>query len=341
MLYEKLGLNSKINFDKLNIEFLEKTDYKLDFIKIIRRVKYSNNKKEIKGIVKFKLAEIDHNIFSPDIIHKIILESNLKTYEINNKDIYYDNTTDITAYIDNLEENINTAFITNNFGGKMEAENIINIRCSGPTRKMIKDNIEKLFLIPFFKLIEIFNIILTDKYKGKYKELKEANFGSDFENINILEPFGNQIQILNELLFFSRPDILAKYEASLIKEYIKENLTMQQKTNFNNKLEIYYKKAKQLQEKLNINCLDSEPDSIAKKVSFPKKIKGNIQKLFMCECKYSENENFITQKLEDTYIKDFFIENLIKEVLKKLDDIIETNLNNKNFDFKDYLNNDI
>ena len=341
MLYEKLGLNSKINFDKLNIEFLEKTDYKLDFIKIIRRVKYSNNKKEIKGIVKFKLAEIDHNIFSPDIIHKIILESNLKTYEINNKDIYYDNTTDITAYIDNLEENINTAFITNNFGGKMKAENIINIRGSGPTRKMIKDNIEKLFLIPFFKLIEIFNIILTDKYKGKYKELKEANFGSDFENINILEPFGNQIQILNELLFFSRPDILAKYEASLIKEYIKENLTMQQKTNFNNKLEIYYKKAKQLQEKLNINCLDSEPDSIAKKVSFPKKIKGNIQKLFMCECKYSENENFITQKLEDTYIKDFFIENLIKEVLKKLDDIIETNLNNKNFNFQDYLNNDI
>ena len=59
---------------------------------------------------------------------------------------------------------------------------------------------------------------------------------------------------------------------------------MQQKTNFNNKLEIYYKKAKQLQEKLNIKCLDSEPDSIAKKVSFPKKIKGNIQKLFMCEC---------------------------------------------------------
>ena len=42
-----------------------------------------------------------------------------------------------------------------------------------------------------------------------------------------------------------------------------------------------------------------------------------------------------------TYIKDFFIENLIREVLKKLDDIIETNLNNKNFDFKDYLNNDI
>ena len=116
---------------------------------------------------------------------------------------------------------------------------------------------------------------------------------------------------------------------------------MQQKTNFNNKLEIYYKKAKQLQEKLNINCLDSEPDSIAKKVSFPKKIKGNIQKLFMCEFKYSENENFITQKLEDTYIKDFFIENLIKEVLKKLDDIIETNLNNKNFNFQDYLNNDI
>ena len=57
----------------------------------------------------------------------------------------------------------------------MEVENIINIRGSGPTRKMIKDNIEKLFLIPFFKLIEIFNIILTDKYKGKYKELKEAN----------------------------------------------------------------------------------------------------------------------------------------------------------------------
>ena len=61
----------------------------------------------------------------------------------------------------------------------------------------------------------------------------------------------------------------------------------------------------------------------------------------MCECKYSENESFITQKLEDTYIKDFFIENLIKEVLKKLDDIIETNLNNKNFNFQDYLNNDI
>ena len=39
----------------------------------------------------------------------------------------------------------------------MKVKHIINIQgANGSTKKMLKDNIEKIFFIPYFKLFEIF-----------------------------------------------------------------------------------------------------------------------------------------------------------------------------------------
>ena len=332
-------LKSNIKFNKEMLEFLTNKNYQLEFIKIIRREINSNS---IKGIIKFKLMPFENNIISPDIINKIKLISNNATYEINSKDIYYDNDVDITAYVNDLNENIKDIIITNNFHGEIKIKNIINIKGSNSTREMLKNNIEKLFLFPFFKLIEIFYASLNDN--ETYEKLKKQNFGNDFEELVLLKSFQKQINTINELLFLSRPDILGKFEKFFIKEYINEELTEKQNEYLNDIFKTYYKHAAQLQIKQNIKCLDSEEDSIAKKIPFPQKFKGQkgIKKLFMCENKFLECDNIITEKLDDSYIKKFFLEQLIKETLQSEEKLIKSNLNHKNKEeCKKYLNSNI
>ena len=322
-IYEKLS--SETVFQKESLEYLEK-DSQLEVIKIIRR----NYKSDlIKGIIKF---ELNKNI-PPDIITKIILKSYNEIYEINDKDIYYDNYTDITAYIDNLNENITYAIIENGFGGKIKIQNILNIQGSGQTRKMLKDCIEKLFLFPYFKLIEIFYTSSKEnEYFNElnYKKLKKENFGENFDNIKTIKPFEKQIQIINKLLFLTRPDILGKFESKFIKEYLNENLDDEErKNNLDKKFEIYYKQANKIQKENKINCIDSEKNSFAKKYSFPQNIKGikDIKKLFMFNHDYFKNNNFILNELDDTYISLFFIERLIKDSLQKIETDILNNIN--------------
>ena len=324
-IYEKLS--SETVFQKESLEYLEK-DSQLEVIKIIRR----NYKFDlIKGIIKF---ELNKNI-PPDIITKIILKSYSEIYEINDKDIYYDNNTDITAYIDNLNENINNAIIENGFGGKIKIQNILNIQGSGQTRKMLKDCIEKLFLFPYFKLIDIFYISSKEnEYFNElnYKKLKKENFGENFDNIKTIKAFENQIQIINKLLFLTRPDILGKFESKFIKEYLNENLDDEErKNNLDKKFEIYYKQAIKIQKENNINCIDSEKNSFAKKYSFPQNIKGikDIKKLFMFNHDYFKNNNFILNELDDTYISIFFIDRLIKDSLQNIETDILNNINKK------------
>ena len=78
--------------------------------------------------------------------------------------------------------------------------------------------------------------------KGKYKKLKEENFGDNFGKIKILSSFENQIKILNKLLFFSMHDILGRFEYKFTKIDKKFSLINEQvKNELNNKLQIYYK----------------------------------------------------------------------------------------------------
>ena len=344
-IYEKL--KSYIHFNKENLDFLESKSFQIEFVRIIRRNILSDDKKEKeKGIIKFKLNKFGDNIISPDIIKKITLFSsyNNREYIINNKDIYYDNDIDITAYIDGLSDNINDITITNNFGGEMKAKNIINVQGSGMNQKMLKDNIEKIFLFPFFKLIEIFYTSLNDR--EKYSKLKEDNFGNDFRDIKIkiLKSFEKQIQSLNELLFLSRPDILGKNEKEFVNEYIDKTLDDKQIKYFNDKLKIYYKQALKLQKSLNINCLDSESNSIANKSSFPEKIKNikEKKKLFMCGHSFNVDDNLISIIFDDSYIKQFFLDQLIIDVLENIEkDIIKGTKDKHDDDFKNYLNNNI
>ena len=90
----------------------------MESIRIIRR--NNKNSNSIKGIIKFKLIKNNDQIFTPDIIKQIQLISNINDkFNIYNKDIYYDNGSDITAYINDLNNNIDKKIIINNFGGKM------------------------------------------------------------------------------------------------------------------------------------------------------------------------------------------------------------------------------
>ena len=215
--YKNLSL-FKAGFNKEYLKFLENENYELKSIKIIRRKIAENS---TKGIIKFKLQPFGQNIISPDIIKNIkLIAFNDREYIIEYNNIYYDNESDITGYIDNLNDNIKEVEIINNFGGKIKVKNKLNIQGSGQTREMLKDNIEKLFLFPFFKLFEIFYISLNDK--KKYNELKKEDFGNNFSKLNILNPFKDQIITLNELFLLTRPDLLGKYENKFINEYINE-----------------------------------------------------------------------------------------------------------------------
>ena len=344
------NLLSNIQFQKESLKYLENKNYQIELIKIIRR----NNKSKIKenaydsmkGVIKLKLTQFENNIFTPDIISKIKLISNNTIYTINNNNIYYDGDY-ITAYIDNLNEKINDLIITNNFGGEIKVKNIINILGSDTTRDMLKNNIEKLFLFPFFKLIEIFYISLNDK--EKYDNLKKEIFGDNFDILNtILKPFEIQIKTIDELLFLSRPDIIGNSEKSFINEYINKyignELSNEQNYYLANNLKTFYMYAIQLQNIENINCLDSEEDSFAKIVKFPLKLQGDkkIKKLFMCNRIYFDTDNFIYDKFDESYIKKFFIEQLILESLQSLEKIIKKNLSGKDDnECKKYLNENI
>ena len=367
-IYKNLS-SSKIKFNSESLHFLKNSNKnQLEFIKIIRRRNDEESQKIMNGIIKFKLTEDDQKILTPDIIYKITLTSNNREYIIYKEDIYYDNNF-VTANINNsdiLNENINKLIITNNFGSEIKVKNIINIQGAGSTRDMLINNIEKLFIFPFFKLIEIFYATLNDE--KKYEVLKKQNFGENFEDLKILIPFKKQINTINNLLFLSRPDIFGKNEKgfmSIINQYIKKkvtniqsiykndkiiekmekNLTGIQIENFNSQLlKPFYMQALSLQVNQKINCIDSEKDSFAKKNNFPKhwQVKKTIKKLFMCERKYFAHEEFFFRKFEDNYIKYFFVENLITNSLQYAERFIKMNLKNKNeIESKKYLNDNI
>ena len=364
------SLASNIIFNKESLEYLLNKDNKIEIIKIIRRNNDESenesknkskelkvSKQNIKVIIKFELqtkSSHSHDNITPDIIDKIKLCSSDKSeIIIKNKDIFYDNDNDITAYIDILSENLNINEVTiiNHFSGEIKPKYILNIQGSGPTRKMLYDNLEKLFLIPFFKLFEIFYI--TQNQDSKYEELKQENFGSNFEDLKILKPFEKQIKALNELLLFTRPDLLANKEKQFIQMYINDdikNLKLSNeeediiKTKIKENLIKYYEQAKILQKEQNINCINSEKESNANNCSFPQNSEGNeIKKLFMCKFDYSLGNNkddFISRKFDDTYIKNFYIKNFIAEVLNSIEKELREKLVNCE-NIKCYLNENI
>ena len=92
--------------------------------------------------------------------------------------------------------------------------------------------------------------------------------------------------------------------------------------------------------------METETDSIAQKVFSSHKICSSkeIKKIFMCNRTYFEHDDFIWKKFDDSYIKIFYIENIIKEVLTKIEkDIVPILKNNsKNEEeSKKYLNESI
>ena len=214
---------------------------------------------------------------------------------------------------------------------------------------MLYDNLEKIFLIPFFKLFEIFYISL--KNNETYNKLKKDYFGINFEELSILKPFDEQINILDELLFFTRPDILANKENEFIEEYILNDFNLQKidiekNSNIFNYLSSFYKEAQNLQSNLNLKCLKSQNNSWAKKNKFPLELntKEKIKKLFMCDFKINDSENnfFSLKKFDDINIKNFFIKKLITETLIKIEKKIIQDIDNlDDNDIKKYLNENI
>jgi hypothetical protein len=168
--------NNSISNNVLNSDFLKFFSY------IFSKPEYIRN---IRGIIKVKL----NNSITSDIIKDIeIIKASGRKETI--KEIYYDNNKDVIIILENLDENISKIKMTNYFDGIIKVKSILNIHGSSKTVKMIKANIEKLFIIPFFKIIEIISISkFRNKGENNYENLKEQYFGKDFKNITILDPF--------------------------------------------------------------------------------------------------------------------------------------------------------
>ena len=185
-----------------------------------------------------------------------------------------------------------------------------------------------------------------------YNNLKEENFGKNFEELKILKPFEKQIKVLDELLFFTRPDILANNETKFINDYVKKDLedpedskdlNEEHKTLIINdimeNIKHYYKNAKALQNQQKFNCLEPEKNSLAKKLSFPQYFDNKInKKLFMCKFEYKDMDCFISKKFDNSFIKDFYIKKYIINILKEIEEKIKKD-NPSNI--KDYLNENI
>lgn len=127
-----------------------------------------------------------------------------------------------------------------------------------------------------------------------------------------MKPFEKQIQTLNELLYLTRQDILWKLEKQFIEKYVNNKLDNDKMIFLNNMLERYYNQAMKVLLEQKINCLSPESGSNAEKVFSSKKIeKGYEKKLFMCNRSCFNYDNIILNKLDNSYVKDFFMENLI------------------------------
>ena len=130
------------------------------FVKFYYSKKFysTKNASHLKVIINFKLqTKSSHDNNTPDIIDKIkLFYSDKSEIIIKNKDIFYADDYDITAYIDILSENFNINEITiiNHFSGEIKTK---------------------------------FWIIIILKYYNIFKK---------------------QIKALNELLLFTRPDLL-------------------------------------------------------------------------------------------------------------------------------------
>ena len=181
--------------------------------------------------------------------------------------------------------------------------------------------------------------------KEKYNQLKQTNFGENFDELKILNPFETQNKIYYGLLALSRPDIVGKTEKRFIglsEKYGQNYLNQQQMNYLYDKLKLFYKKALQLQKDQNINCDESQKDSVAQKVSFPQNIQGERKKLFMSNRECFQFNDFLWKDLDDSYFKEFSIKNLIKEVLSKIEDEIYKDISKLNDSkCKEYLNKNI
>jgi hypothetical protein len=104
-IYKKLASSAK--FNKKDLEYLESKENQMEFISIIRRnYELTNDKKPtMKAIIKIELTNLSNNNITPDVIEKISLfSSDKREIIVNKEDIYYDNDTDITAYINNFTD---------------------------------------------------------------------------------------------------------------------------------------------------------------------------------------------------------------------------------------------
>ena len=63
----------------------------------------------------------------------------------------------------------------------------------------------------------------------------------------------------------------------------------------------------------------------------------------MCNCSYSQLEKFIIENFDDSFIKYFFVDKLIIEILKQVEEEVLNELKNKNNEeeCKNYLNSKI
>ena len=103
-------------------------------------------------------------------------------------------------------------------------------------------------------------------------------------------------------------------------------MTQEQKNNLNNILEKYRQKAEELKQS---EIIDKNNEK--------------EKKCFMSKCTYSQLSGFYKIKFDDSFIKNFFIENLMGEALQNIENDIKNNIDNLKVidEYKKYLNDKI
>ena len=345
-IYQNIRSNN--SFSKKDLEYFLNENTLEENVKVIRREGEEIEKKKYSGVNEFFNKIGDFNFLKTDVIKKVkgivkiklndkITSDCIEKITMNNnkinkmKDcIFYENKDEVKVFVDDLNENIVDINITNCFGGKINVKKIINIHGSSKTRKMLKDNIEKFFLMPFFKLIEIIYISkFSDNEQNKsYQKLKENNFGKNFENIKILKPFENQIKIIDKLLYLTRPDLLAEKESLFFKEYLEKK---DDDILLDKKICEYYEVAKIAADEIKCKINVVEKNSLASSIfeNNNNKFKNN-KKLFMTEGINFESDDFLSENLNDKYIKKFLLSETIVEILKEIEKILKKQKNHSN-----------
>ena len=309
-LYNKFG--NKIT-DKLvseTVSSLTNNSTSVKSIKLVSRVSKNTDGERLQS--KVFRCELPKHMTSDTIGKVFFITKDGK--EVPCDKVIFNDANTICCMIDNTSIHFDKIELRNKFGGKDTCEKIVNIRGEGESDVLIKEEVERIFSLVFFKLIRIMSSVfekigedsddesdesgpeeeLDDRKvavsaKSAFEETKDKALDEikKFEKSGLnefLKSFNQEIGLLDKLFSCTRPDLLATNEnihlsntKALFKEYTEEGYDITTRNvNVRELIARYYEAAKGVQEdkKINLSEVKADRRSFASDAGFPVNMKG-------------------------------------------------------------------